>query len=172
MTLVTDYYRSVLEKEHAQGEWGEASKHYADTVHRLMIKWHQNEILDYGAGAGNLGIILKNLMPDVIVHNYEPGIAKWNHTPNPCNMVACIDVIEHIEPECLDDVIKDLVRVINKFAFVTISTVEAHRVLNNGWNAHINLKTQDEWQEIFSQNFNVLKSNIFDSGIEMWIHAK
>ena len=172
MTLVTDYYRKVLETEHSLGEWGVASTYQAETVYKLMRKWNQTELLDYGAGVGNLYKTLVKFNPNVVVHHYEPGIEKWNVIPQPCNMVVCIDVIEHIEPECLDAVLLDLVRVTKKFAFITICTIEAQRVLNNGWNAHINIKTAAEWQNIFSQHFNILKSNIYESGIELWLHAK
>lgn len=167
MTLVTDYYRSVLEKEHSQGEWGVASIEYAPRIANIMRRHKLNEILDYGAGAGNLEKNLLILLPNVIVHNYEPGIPKWNNKPNPCKMVACTDVIEHIEPDCLNDVLNDLQRVIEKYAFISISTVPAYRVLNNGWNAHICLKDPKEWKEIFEKKFNIIKLNMFDSGIEL-----
>lgn len=167
MTLVTDYYRKVLETEHSLGEWGVASIEYAPRIANIMSRYKLNEILDYGAGAGNLEKNLLILLPNVIVHNYEPGIPKWNNKPNPCKMVACTDVIEHIEPDCLNDVLDDLQRVIEKYAFISISTVPAYRVLNNGWNAHICLKDPKEWKEIFEKRFNIIKLNMFDSGIEI-----
>ncbi len=167
MTLVTDYYRSVLEKEHAQSEWGVASIGYAPRIANIMSRYKLTEILDYGAGAGNLEKNLKILLPNVIVHNYEPGVPKWSNKPAPCKMVACTDVIEHIEPECLNDVLDDLQRVIEQHAFVSISTAPAYRVLNNGWNAHICIKKPIEWKEIFEKRFNIVQSSVFDNGIEL-----
>jgi hypothetical protein len=167
--LLTDYYKSVLEQEHANGEWGVASVHYAPRVANMMKRYNLNEVLDYGAGAGNLEKTLKTILPDVIVYNYEPGIPKWNIIPSPCKMVACIDVIEHIEPECIDSVLDDLERVIEGYAFISISTTLANRVLNNGWNAHICLKDPQEWKEIFERRFQIICPGMYDGGVEIEI---
>lgn len=172
MKLLSDYYRSVLEKEHANGEWGVASIHYAPRVVKIMSEYNLTEVLDYGAGAGNLEKNLKLLNPNIIVHNYEPGIPKWNIIPSPCKMVACIDVIEHVEPEYIDYVLDDLVRVIDGYAFISISTTLANRVLNNGWNAHICLKDPIEWKQIFERRFTLLGEGMFDNGVEIEICKK
>lgn len=153
--LVTDHYRSVLEKEHAQGEWGIMSLHFAARVANMMKLHRSKEVLDYGCGAGNLGKSLKVIMPDVIVHNYEPGIPQYSHPPAPCKIVACIDVLEHVEPECLESVLNDLERVIEGYAVITVSCHLAMRVLNNGWNAHICIKTPQEWLEILRERFDI-----------------
>jgi hypothetical protein len=36
------------------------------------------------------------------IHHYDPAIPQWSAPPEPCRFVACIDVLEHIEPGLLD----------------------------------------------------------------------
>lgn len=161
MNLLSDYYRSVLEKEHSNTKWGIASLEYAAHIADLMQKKNFNEILDYGAGQGNLEQSLKQFIPNVKVYNYDPGIPKWSDIPNPCEMVACIDVLEHVEPEYLDSVLTDLERVIINFGFITVSSKLAGRILNNGWNAHICIKSAKEWNKLLQERF-FLENSVID----------
>lgn len=172
MNLISDYYKDVLEKEHTKGNWGVASLHYAPRVASMMKRYGLTEVLDYGAGAGNLEKELARLLPDVKVFNYDPGVPKWNSRPEPCKMVACIDVIEHIEPELLDNVLDDLQRVILDHAFISISTTPARRILNNGWNAHICIKDPLEWKEIFAKRFTIIRPGMYDGGVEIEVCRK
>jgi hypothetical protein len=52
-------------------------------------------------------------------------------------MVACIDVLEHIEPKLLENVLDDLQRVTREIGFFTVSTVLAEKTLADGRNAHL-----------------------------------
>jgi hypothetical protein len=59
-----------------------------------------HEMLDYGAGKGRLGVALQQyIKQDLKIHQYDPAIAEWSAPPAPCNFVACIDLLEHIEPD-------------------------------------------------------------------------
>ncbi len=171
MNLLSDYYRSVLEETHRRGPWGIMSLEYAPRVAGMMQRYNLDEVLDYGAGAGNLEKQLQLLLPNVTVHNYDPGVIKWNALPKPCKMVACIDVIEHIEPQFLDAVLDDLERVIEGYAFISICTYPASRILPNGWNAHICIKDPLEWKEIFERRFDIL-SGMFKNNAEIEICKK
>lgn len=172
MTVVTDYYRSLLEIEHQKGIWGVISIQKAPHIAKMMKQYQLNEILDYGAGAGNLAKTLVEIMPEAIVHQYEPGRPELSNSPSPCDMVACIDVIEHVEPDCLEAVLNDLERVIQRYAFINISTRKASRVLSNGWNAHICLKDPNEWHDIFANRFDIINMNLYNHSVELELAKK
>ena len=71
-----------------------------------------HEVLDYGAGKGRLGVALRqHLQQELKIHHDDPAIPEWSAPPAPCSFVACIDVLEHIEPDLLEDVLDDLERV-------------------------------------------------------------
>lgn len=60
-------------------------------------------------------------------------------------MVACIDVLEHIEPEYLDEVINDLIRLTQGVCFLSIHTGPAIKVLSDGRNAHLTQQPMKWW---------------------------
>jgi len=156
MKLVSNEYRRVLEAEHAAGPWGTMSLQLAPRVAELMLAAGAKTVLDYGAGAGNLSVALAEIAPDVTVIPYEPGKPEWAAIPKPAEFVACIDVLEHVEPELVNNVLDDLQRVTLKTGLFNISLRPARRVLNNGWNAHISLLTADDWLTRLRSRFDVL----------------
>jgi hypothetical protein len=52
-------------------------------------------------------------------------------------MVACIDVLEHIEPELLDNVLDHLQSLTELVVMLTIDSGPAGKVLSDGRNAHL-----------------------------------
>ena len=51
------------------------------------------------------------------IYHYDPAIPEWSAPPAPRRFVACIDVLEHIEPDLLDNVLDDLKRVVLGWVF-------------------------------------------------------
>ena len=68
--------------------------------------------------------------------HYEPSRPDWAATPQAAERVACIDVLEHIEPDLLDNVLDDLQRVTKRWGIFTVHTGLAKRILPDGRNAH------------------------------------
>ena len=60
-------------------------------------------------------------------------------------MVACIDVLEHIEPQCLDSVLDHLAALTEGVAFLSIHTGPAVKVLSDGRNAHLTQEPMMWW---------------------------
>ena len=60
-----------------------------------------------------------------------------------------MDVLEHIEPECLDEVLDHLARITGKILFVAISTIPAKRYLTDGRNTHLIIREGDWWRPQF-----------------------
>ncbi len=85
------------------------------------------------------------------------GNSEWSATPEPRELVACIDVLEHIEPECLDDVLDDLRRCVLKYGIFTIHTKPAQKILPDGRNAHLIQEQPDWWKEKLNKRFTIIK---------------
>lgn len=90
------------------------------------------DILDYGCGQ-------RTLERDLgwAIRNYDPCIPGLDASPDPADVVVCTDVLEHIELECLDEVLDDLRRVTRKAGFFVIATRPAEKTLPDGRNAHL-----------------------------------
>ena len=144
--LISESYRAQQQNLHTNPAYGVASVKFAPLVAQLMKDKNFREVLDYGAGKGRLGTRLAELLnPSPTVHHYDPAIPDWAAPPEPCQFVACIDVLEHIEPDLLDNVLDDLKCVTLKAGIFTVHTGPAVKVLDDGRNAHLIQKPYDWW---------------------------
>jgi hypothetical protein len=141
--LITEDYRKMQQQLHENPNYGVASVQYAPMVAQVAKTLGAREMLDYGAGKGRLGTTLKEVMknPPSIRH-YDPAIPEWSARPEPCGLVACIDVLEHIEPELLDHVLVDLQRVVAGVGVFTVHTGAAAKILPDGRNATLDSKAR------------------------------
>jgi len=169
--LISDEYRRMQEELHRNPEYGVASVHYAPIVAAILAQAHATELLDYGAGKGRLGETLRNqIKGPLTIHHYDPAIPEWSASPAPCKFVACIDVLEHIEPHLLDNVLDDLKRVTAGVGVFTVHTGAAVKVLSDGRNAHLIQQPPDWWLPKIMRRFEVVNCGVLPGGF--WIHVK
>ena len=117
---------------------------YAPLVSSIINKLGVTHLLDYGCGH-NLSL-LNGLKVDhkFKYQAYDPCVEKYAGAPVPAEMVACIDVLEHIEPDCIEDVLDHLQSLTEAIGIFTVATGPAARILADGRNAHI-LQMPPEW---------------------------
>lgn len=93
----------------------------------------------------------------MVVDEYDPGIPDIAMLPqNAADMLCCIDVLEHVEPDCIDDVLADIARLTGRFAFLTIHTGPAGKFLSDGRNAHLIQRPIDWWEAKLNPHFFML----------------
>ena len=152
--LITEEYRRMQRELHRNPNYGVASVEYAPIVAKVMEATGRNELLDYGAGKGRLGQTLEDMYENPLtIHHYDPAIPGWADPPAPCKLVACIDVLEHIEPTLLDNVLDDLQRVTEGVGVFTVHTGAAVKVLTDGRNAHLIQQPPSWWLPKFMERF-------------------
>lgn len=118
-------------------------------------------VLDYGCGQGTFGQHLKTECPEVVVTNYDPARKEWDKRPEGLfDLVVCTDVLEHIEPEYIDNVISDLLCYTGRYCFLLIACVEANKVLPDGRNAHL-IQEQPNWwfNKLQRQDWQIIKTD-------------
>lgn len=166
--LISDEYRRLQTELHQNPNYGVASVQFAPLVGEVIEALRATELLDYGAGKGRLGMALKDIVtPSPTVHHYDPAIPEWSGKPKPCHVVACIDVLEHIEPEFLDNVLDDLQRVTLGVGVFTIATGPAAKVLADGRNAHLIQMPHQWWLGKILDRFNL--NNFSRSEGSFWL---
>ena len=69
----------------------------------------------------------------------------------------CIDVLEHVEPELIDNVLDDLQRVTSKKGYFTISCRPASKILKDGRNAHILIQPKEWWKKKLEPRFKIIE---------------
>jgi len=157
MKLITPEYAEVLAWEHANtpGKWGQTARMYVSTIVKHSAE--ETDWLDYGAGSGGLNQAVQELYPNTYtITEYEPSRPD-TVAPDPKPYVACIDVLEHIEPGLLHNVLKDLARVTVNRGYFTISCRKAAKILKDGRNAHLIVENHQWWKDVMSQYFTILE---------------
>ena len=148
-------------KLHENPEYGIASTYFAPIVDDVIQSFSIKSLLDYGAGKCRLKDSIKS---EVNYTPYEPSNPLWSQTPEPCEFVTCIDVLEHIEPELLDNVLDDLQRVVDKYGLFTIHTGPAVKILPDGRNAHLIQQPLEWWNKHLNTRFTIVKQVKIDNG--------
>ena len=166
--MISDEYRHMQEQLHQDPDYGVASLKYAPMVARVIKTVGAQELLDYGAGKGRLGVALKeHLNQELNIRHYDPAIPAWSAPPAPCNFVACIDVLEHIEPDLLEAVLDDLQRVTARVGIFSVHTGAARRILPDGRNAHLIQKPAAWWMPQIFDRFELMSFDRMPAGF--WV---
>lgn len=151
--LISESYRTLNKQLHdTNASYGISGHTYAGLVEGMAICYQAKSILDYGCGKGTL----KQALPHLPIAEYDPCIVGKEATPAPADIVICNDVLEHIEPDCLHDVLADLARVTLKLGILVADLIPAVKFLADGRNAHILLGTDVFWREAISEHFEVI----------------
>ena len=159
---ITEEYRQLNQQLHETPgvKYGYNGAAQAETVKALAKQYRCASILDYGAGKRTLSAALKQ-MGCKDVRDYDPAIPEIAAPPRPADCVVCSDVLEHVEPELVDNVLDDLKRLTRKVAFVRICTVPCtSKALPDGSDPHRSVHDADWWHERISQRFASVIHNI------------
>jgi hypothetical protein len=162
--MISEPYRELLSKAHKEDEnWGTSASCYAEHVTSIINTLNLTDMLDYGAGKG---VLSKSISPDhkVYVSEYDPCIEKISEEPIPHELVVCADVLEHIEPDHLYDVLNDLQRVTKKIGVFYVATGPAMKILPDGRNAHLIQEPMEWWLPKFMKRFAVQSMSLTGGG--------
>jgi len=142
--MISEEYKKQLQELHSrESGWGTTAEWALKDVISCIENHNPKSLLDYGAGKGALSHALKDKNLDLF--EYDPGIPEKSNSPEPADLVCCIDVLEHVEPDQVDNVLKDLQRVVSDKGFFLISLIPAMSILPDGRNAHILLESPQWW---------------------------
>jgi cyclopropane fatty-acyl-phospholipid synthase-like methyltransferase len=153
--LITPEYAQEQQRLHNTGNYGVMGLQYGELVSELVEMSGAKTLLDYGCGSKRSLSTVLNC--DVFYQGYDPGVEAFSKDPDPADLVVCIDVLEHIEPECLDDVLAHLRSKCKRLAFVTIHTGPAAKTLKDGRNAHLIQETERFWLPKLLEHFRLIK---------------
>ncbi len=136
-----DAYRQL----HEERRYGNTAVRMRRFVEPWMQLANPGSVLDYGAGQGGFVDIL-DLPSAVVRDSYDPAIPQIAARPERTyDMVVCIDVMEHIEPNEVADVLADIATFAPKALFI-IDTQPARATLPDGRNAHTTLEPASWWK--------------------------
>jgi hypothetical protein len=170
-STISEGYRQQQQKLHENPNYGTASVGFAPMVTKIINQTKVEELLDYGAGKMRL---FQNIQPDhkLKLQAYDPAIPELSSDPVPMQMVTCIDVLEHIEPELLDNVLDHLKALTLEIGFFTVHTGPAVKVLPDGRNAHLIQEPPAWWLPKILERFELQTFLKMENGFMVVVTAK
>lgn len=130
-----------------------------DAVYNFVRTYKPASVIDWGCANGYL---LQRLEQDFAylrrLRGYDPGNDEFNTIPNgtfDC-LVSC-DVIEHFEPDQLDQSLKLMQTKFDFAAFLIIACYPAKKLLPDGRNAHLTIENSAWWMHKIQQQFDQCK---------------
>ena len=168
--MISEEYRQMQTDLHKNPNYGVMSVIMAPFVTQFINKTKTTDILDYGAGKGRLA---HHIEPDheVAVYLYEPAVEEWSEKPEPHDFVVCLDVLEHIEPDYLDEVLDDLKRVTKNHGIFTIHTGPAIKELPDGRNAHLIQEPMEWWLPKIMERFALQSLSVTNGGFWVFVNG-
>lgn len=147
MELLTPEYKALLTEMHETTGWGAGGHKRAANVNALAVGYGARHILDYGCGKGTLKreLVERWNWPVGVIREYDPGIPEKSELPEPADVVACTDVLEHIERDKLVAVIWHLFSLTQKAAYLLIVKQLSGKTLPDGRNAHLIVEPTAYW---------------------------
>ena len=146
--VISPEYKELMLKTHElNAGWGVGGKRHYNPIVDLIKSRGFKTVLDYGCGQGVIGKTLlaqKVLRPDQL-QMYDPGMPGLGIEPRPADLVISTDVMEHIEPALLDNVLAHVQRLATRMAYLHIAVGPAVKILPDGRNAHLIIQPDSWW---------------------------
>ncbi len=160
MPLISEDYRRLNAQLHAQSaEYGASGQVFAALVGVLAERLGTRDILDYGCGKRTLEQQL-----GFTIANYDPAVPGCYEPPEAAYLVVCTETLEHVEPECLDDVMLDLGRVTEQIIVLTVATKASTKLLPDGRNSHLIIQPKEWWLEKIGDYFEIVQESAMPGG--------
>ncbi|THD63549.1 hypothetical protein [Phenylobacterium sp.] len=152
--VISEEYRRLQQELHRNPNYGVASIQFAPVVKRLADQIGATSLSDYGAGKMHLDRTLRELGAVLDYRPYDPSFPEYGE-PKPADLVCCIDVLEHIEPDYLDNVLDELRAITVAHGFFSIHTGPAQKHLADGRNAHLIQQPSSWWLPRLCERFEI-----------------
>lgn len=144
MPLITPEYRDQLQALRRSTEWGPGQAHHYPLVKKHLIdRFGCKSVIDYGCGLG--GLVRELDRQEIEAWGYDPAVPQYQDCPDPKDGLCCIDVLEHIEPHLLGDVLEHIGDLFTKGAYLVIHLGPAIHHLPDGRNAHLIIQPAEWW---------------------------
>ena len=173
--ISNDYLAKITDfRDNKYNNWGGAVKTKVPQIYERIVKEDCKSVLDYGAGNSDFKKTVQESYPDYdfTIVEYEPSVPALNVDPAECDMTICVDVLEHIEPDKIDNVLSHIQEKTNKICFLSICVVEAHSKFSDGTNVHLLVKPIEWWIEKLKEKFEMVSVIETKFHLITWVKPK
>lgn len=145
MSNYIEYYKEIHLKNPKYGSNNDPSAKPADVL-SLIQKNDCEYVLDYGCGKGVLVEFINN--NNIICEGFDPAVEEFSNKPSyetGYDCITCLDVLEHIPYNDIDDLLSDICSFDSEYTFFNIALRKASQLLPDGSNAHLIVEDKDWW---------------------------
>jgi hypothetical protein len=154
-----EYLRLNAELHRSPAKYGHRGKNHLAAVVGLWEQFEIRSTLDYGCGKAKLRDAIRESTGRQIAC-YDPAIPEFSELPKPADLVVCTDVLEHVEPDLIDNVLDHLQTLVKKVGFFVISLkLDETKTLPDGTNPHRLVRSPKWWTEKLSARFVLVESH-------------
>ena len=134
--------------------------------HTYVKQWQPLTLLDYGCGKGGILSDLESRYRHIKCIGYDPAVLMFANNATEVECVFSNDVLEHIEPEFLNQVLGHINLLSTKYVWLRIDTKPARKRLSDGRNAHLILEDQTWWTDQINRYVDgtIVYNNLNDKG--------
>lgn len=150
---ISDWYRSALLsiRQNQTKKWGTTGARNGGAAIVEILKRYNlptPTLVDYGAGEGTLLNYIANEYPSAKVFEYDPCVPGKEEKPQGTfDFVVSTDVLEHVELEMIDAVLRECFDMAGIGVFHHIATCLTGRYLPDGRDMHILCKPYEWWKD-------------------------
>lgn len=150
---ISDSYKEALQKKHSTDpKWGASRRQWGapDYIREIQRRGYVQTLLDFGAGKQQMRKLLKKECPHIEYFAYDPGIPGIDTLPDRMfDMVISTDVMEHIEPNLIEETIR---QIWDRTNYVMIQNIACSKAGSDflygpykGQNVHLIIEDTDWW---------------------------
>jgi hypothetical protein len=155
MSITREYQEHLATMHASDRSWGSSAIRFGgpDILGLIMQRKYIRTVLDFGCGKGLMGEFVAEALPGRVEwFEYDPGIPGKDKLPDGrFDMVLTCDVLEHVEPEHLDDTLRQIA---DRAQFVMYNNIACTPTNNDfttgphaGKNIHLIVKPPIWWRD-------------------------
>ena len=166
MNTITDEWAEANMELHRTHEgFGARSHRHAARVTDLILRNGYESVLDYGCGKGTLVTYLCSKLPGMSVQGWDPGHEYFSkQEPEPADLVICTDVLEHVEPDLLDNVLEHIGSLTYRAIYLEIATrPDGSKTMPDGSQPHQIIEAGCWWKERINEAFDVRELAVLEN---------
>lgn len=157
---VSNSYLEDLKALHTKKSFGKGGK-ILKVVHELIKERNISSLLDFGCGKGGASQSFREQYPDIELYSYDPATSPIE-LPEHVDLVYSSDVLEHVEPELLQETLIDL-KNRSTYMYHLIACHPAKKKLRDGRNAHLIIENPSWWRkELEKAGLNIVYEDIVE----------
>lgn len=155
-TMAEDIAQYITLYKEKPNYWRDVVPEYFQQACLFIDYLQPSSILDYGCGTGALIDAIQKKYPNILCYKYDPAITGIDFLPvEKVDMIINMDVLEHIQEENVEIVIKKISK-ISQHVFFGLHHALASTVLPNGKNAHCTIKPREWYYNLAKKYFSTL----------------